>query len=461
MIRNLLFFLLIMIALYGKSQVTIIVTSLPENTPSGDPLYIAGNFNGWNPGDADYMLEENASDQPEIELSGTGTIEFKFTRGSWETVEGDASGQYLPNRSFTFGSADTLEVEILSWEDLGGTNHTAAENVIVMDEDFYMPQLDRYRRIWIYLPPDYETSGRSYPVMYMHDGQNLFDATTSFVGEWEVDETLNELFDEGKDVPIVVGIDHGDGHRIGEYSPWENAQYGGGEGELYTQFIVETLKPYIDENYRTLPDRENTAVMGSSLGGLISQYIALRHQDIFSKAGIFSPAYWFNEELYDFTYETGKQEEMKFYVMGGTAESGTLVDEMMSMIDTLQAAGFSEDEMALKVVPGGQHNEQLWLQQFGEAYSWLFPDSSSSIDHREPGTGQLLRISGNEVFLSHPRHGNTAFRLEIFTLSGQRVFLADISSNQSVTLPQFRNSIYLARLSNHTMVAGQKIFIGR
>ncbi|MFP4471851.1 MAG: hypothetical protein ACLFPE_14300, partial [Bacteroidales bacterium] len=163
MIRNLLFFLLIMIALYGKSQVTIIVTSLPENTPSGDPLYIAGNFNGWNPGDADYMLEENASDQPEIELSGTGTIEFKFTRGSWETVEGDASGQYLPNRSFTFGSADTLEVEILSWEDLGGTNHTAAENVIVMDEDFYMPQLDRYRRIWLYLPPDYETSGRSYP----------------------------------------------------------------------------------------------------------------------------------------------------------------------------------------------------------------------------------------------------------------------------------------------------------
>jgi hypothetical protein len=123
--------------------------------------------------------------------------DLQASRGSWQTVEGNESGGFLPNRNFTFGSADTLWIAILSWEDLGGTGSTAAENVIIMDEAFYMPQLNRHRRIWLYLPPDYETSGKDYPVLYMHDGQNLFDHYTSFAGEWEVDETLNCAFRSG------------------------------------------------------------------------------------------------------------------------------------------------------------------------------------------------------------------------------------------------------------------------
>nr|NQU93451.1 alpha/beta hydrolase [Bacteroidota bacterium] len=198
-------------------QVTMIVISIPENTPPGDDIYIAGSFNGWNPGDPTYMLQNNSSVQPEIVIEGTGTIMFKFTRGSWETVEGNENGGFLPDRTFTFGTTDTLEITILSWEDTGGTNHTAAENVIVMDEEFYIPQFDRYRRIWLYLPPDYENTLDNYAVLYMHDGQNLFDAATSYAGEWEVDETLNDLFTEGKGVPIVVGIDNGGTFRIDEY----------------------------------------------------------------------------------------------------------------------------------------------------------------------------------------------------------------------------------------------------
>lgn len=440
-------------------QLTIIVTSIPENTPPEDNIYVAGNFTGWNPGDPAFTLSENTNGQPEITIEASGTIAFKFTRGSWETVEGNENGGFLPDRNFVMGSADTLEITILSWEDTGGTNHTAAENVSVMDEEFYMPQFNRYRRIWLYLPPDYETSGKDYPVLYMHDGQNLFDAATSFAGEWEVDETLNDLFAEGKDVPIVVGIDNGGSDRIDEYTPWPNGTYGGGDGDLYAQFIVETLKPYIDENYRTKPGREFTGVMGSSLGGLISHFIGIKYQDVFSKSGIFSPSYWFNDEVYDFTFNTGKQADMKLYIMGGSAESGALLAEMMAMIDTLQATGFQEEEMALKVVPGGQHNEALWRQEFGEAYEWLFLQGSNGLDLYSSDTDAHIKVVNRQISIHGNPQGNKTFQLELFSLSGQCVMKSKITMSEKVLLPAIQEGIYIARLSNGGFISSRKVFI--
>jgi len=450
--------LFLAIGIYAE-QLTIIVTSTPENTPPGDNIYVAGNFTGWNPGDPAFMLTENTTGQPEISFEATGSIEFKFTRGSWETVEGSENGGFLPNRSFVMGSADTLEIAILSWEDTGGTNHTAAENVQVMDEEFFIPQFNRYRRIWLYLPPDYETSGKNYPVLYMHDGQNLFDAATSFAGEWEVDETLNDLFAEGKDVPIVVGIDNGGGDRIDEYTPWPNPGYGGGDGELYAQFIVETLKPFIDENYRTKPERENTGVMGSSLGGLISHYIAIKHQDVFSKSGIFSPSYWFNDSVYDFTYNTGKLQNMNLYIMGGSNESAGLVGEMMAMTDTLLAAGFQDDELALKVVPGGQHNEALWRQEFGEAYEWLFFQSSIGVEIYNSDTDIHIKVINRQISIHGDQIENDTFRLELFSLSGQGIFASQITKGENVRLPSMQQGIYLARLSNSDFATSRKVFV--
>ncbi len=142
-----------------------------------------------------------------------------------------------------------------------------------------------------------------------------------------MDETLNKLAAQGKNVPIVVGIDNGGGDRIGEYTPWSNPQYGSGNGDKYMEFIVETLKPYIDQHYSTLPDRENTGIMGSSLGGLISQYSSLKYQGTFSKAGLFSPSYWFSDSIWTFTQETGKQYAMRFYQLCGTNESAGMVAE--------------------------------------------------------------------------------------------------------------------------------------
>ncbi len=366
-----------------SAQVTFIVQSLPSNTPAQDMLYIGGDFNGWDPGSAQYILHKNVDGKWSITLpaqaSGT-TIEYKFTRGSWGTVEKGQSGIDISNRTFTYGnSSSVVDITIYNWANAGGgSSSTAASNVKIISTDFLMPQFNRTRRIWMYFPPDYETSGINYPVLYMHDGQNLFDNLTSYAGEWKVDETLNALAAQGKRVPIVVGIDNGP-ERIAEYTPWANLQYGGGDGDKYMQFIIETLKPYIDQHYHTLPNRENTGIMGSSLGGLISHYGALKYQSTFSKAGLFSPSYWFSENVWSFSHDMGKQQDMKFFQLCGSAESTTMVGEMQRMNDSLVKIGFAQDKIFNKVVPDGQHNEKLWRDAFGEAYLWLFDSYITSV----------------------------------------------------------------------------------
>lgn len=379
-----LFTIIIAIVTFSAfSQVTFIIESLPENTPEEDFIYIAGDFNGWNPGLAEYQMTKNTEGNWEITLEaqedGT-TIQFKFTRGDWGTVEKDANGNEMANRTFTFGNGETVDIEIAGWADVGGGNSTAAENVSILDANFYIPQLDRNRRIWIYLPPDYEQSTKAYPVLYMHDGQNLFDAYTAFAGEWEVDETLNELVSEGVNVPIVVGIDNGGAHRMDEYSAWVNSQYGGGEGEAYIQFIVETLKPYIDSNFRTQSDVTHTGIMGSSLGGFISQYAVLKYPDVFSKGGLFSPSYWYSDSVWAFTEEFGNYHHQRIYQIVGSEEGGTMTNDMNEMNSLLLDEGFLSDDLYEEVVQGQEHNEAFWRSKFKDAYLWLFNDFANGLE---------------------------------------------------------------------------------
>jgi len=368
--------ILLMCSLILNAQLTFILESIPDYTPAEDIIYIAGNFNQWNTGDDNYQLSKNESDQWQITLSGFNngeTIYFKFTRGSWVTVEKGVDGAEIPNRVFTFGNGQTEYLSVINWADHSSGQSTAAENVYIIDYAFEMPQLNRTRRIWIYLPPKYEISGMDYPVIYMHDGQNLFDAYTSYLGEWEVDETLNNLYNRGFDVPIVVGIDNGGDLRIDELTPYVNPDWGGGEGDEYMAFIVETLKPYVDANYRTLHDRGNTGIMGSSLGGLISTYGALKYQDVFSKSGPFSPAYWINyDSLWNFVDEVGFQEDIRFYQNMGGLESDYTIGLMYSMETSLINIGF--ENVTSKVIPGADHNEETWKNDFETAYLWLFGD---------------------------------------------------------------------------------------
>lgn len=398
---------ILLLPLISFCQSTFIINSIPDYTPEDDIIHLAGDVTGWQPADPNFILTKVENDNWAITLSysfGTN-IQFKFTRGSWETVEKGANGEEIQNRTYTFPDGiDTVYLEVLNWADEGGGGggggSTASNNVHIFDEQFYMPQLDKNRRVWIYLPPDYETSDKSYPVLYMHDGQNLFDNQTSYAGEWEVDEALNELAEQGMNVPIVVGIDNGGADRINEYSPWVTS-YGGGDGEAYIEFLVNTLKPAIDENYRTLTGRENTGIMGSSMGGFISHYAALQYPLTFSKSGIFSPAYWISDSIWEFTTSSGKQYPGKFYLLVGGEEGDHYISQLWAMKDTLTSIGFGGDEVKARETPGAQHNEYFWRNEFAEAYTWLFNEYANSIEEFGVETINLTPNPVNDIINLH------------------------------------------------------------
>ena len=359
-----------------QAQLTVTVSSVPASTPPDADIYIAGSFNGRDPGDPNYILTDHQDGTYSITFNPTpGLLEFKFTRGSWANVEGTAEGTYIPNRTYNYpGGTQSASFAIAGWEDNPGGVHTTEPNVEILDEDFFIPQLNRSRRVWLYLPPDYATATKRYPVIYMQDGQNLFDVLTSFSGEWKVDESMNDLFDTGDYGAIVVGIDNGGGERINEYSPWINPNYGGGDGEAYADFLATTLKPYIDSTYRTLSGREYTAIAGSSLGANISMYAAVEHQDIFSKVGIFSPAFWFSDSSFIHLQAKGITQDLRVYFVAGQNESATIIADMMAMYDALIDAGQDESEMYFLSEPDGAHSEWFWAREYPDCYEWLFDE---------------------------------------------------------------------------------------
>lgn len=230
------------------------------------------------------------------------------------------------------------------------------------------PQLDTIKKIYVYLPLEYGTSSKKYPVIYMHDAQNLFDAKTSYAGEWKIDETLDSL----KANVIIIGIEHGNQKRLDELTPYKNEKYGGGKADLYLDFIVSDLKPYVDKTYRTKPNKNNTAIMGSSLGGLVSFYAGLKYPKVFGKVGCFSPSFWFSDEIYKLMENT-KKINTKIYFMCGDSESENMVAEMEKMENLIREKRCDCLHLTkMKVVKGGKHNEKLWANEFAKAYLWLF-----------------------------------------------------------------------------------------
>ena len=251
--------------------------------------------------------------------------------------------------------------------------HTATENVKIISEKFEIPQLKTTRRIWIYLPKDYETSHKKYEVMYLQDAQNLFDDATSYAGEWQIDETLNKIFEKTGKSLIVVGIDNGGEKRIEELSPYKNAKYGGGNGDNYVKFIVETLKPFIDKNYRTKPQRKFTTIGGSSLGALISVYAAVKYPETFGKVLAFSSAFWFNaEDLNAFiSHSKVNLKHQKYYFIQGKHEDEDMEEQTNRVIENLKSKNVKSKNIFLKIDEDGKHNEMYWRREFEGAVLWL------------------------------------------------------------------------------------------
>lgn len=361
------------------------VTRVPARTPPLATVYIAGNFNGWNPGDTAYRLAPDGRGGYSIALPPTitGPIEFKFTLGSWNAVETDSAGGQVPNRGIVVKPGIIYSGTVVRWSDPGTKvvrRHSARPTVSILTENFEIPQLGRTRRLWVYLPSDYATTSTKYPVLYMHDGQNVFDNATSFAGEWGVDETLDSLRALGDRGVIVIAVDNGGVKRTDEYTPWKNAKYGGGEGERYVDFLVKTLKPYVDSHFRTLPDRMNTAIAGSSLGALISLYAVLKYPMTFGRVGIFSPAFWIALELITLVHDAGRlPSDVKLYfVIGGqetanAEEAASVIKDQTNVVDALVAGGLKRGANIVSYVRAdGKHAEWFWRREFPAAYQWLF-----------------------------------------------------------------------------------------
>lgn len=262
--------------------------------------------------------------------------------------------------------------------------HTVVGAIKVLS-GLYSPQLDNHRDILVYLPKRYKASQRRYPVLYMHDGQNLFDAANSFTGEWRVDETLEELADQGIEA-IVVGIPNIGARRHQEYIPFPSPDLPDAAGDQYVTFVADTLKPIIDRDFRTQPDREHTGIMGSSLGGLISLYAFFRRPDVFGLVGAVSPSLrWGNQAIFPFV-EGAKFVPGRVYLDVGTAE-GTkpaanaparpsspegYVQQVRRMSALLVRRGYRIGEDLLYVEEeGGIHHESAWARRLPAALRFL------------------------------------------------------------------------------------------
>lgn len=373
---RLLLIISVLIFSFMSAQITFKITEIPAGSTKDQKIFLTSNLNNWTLNDSQFEFKKNDSGFYTLTIpKQTQKIEYKITTGSWDFAETDIEGNGIPNRILENpDKAQTVELQIKGWSSPKEKKHTMTSNVQVLSENFSIPQLKTTRKIWIYLPPDYDTSKKKYPVIYMHDGQNIFDEFTSFSGEWSVDETLNQIFEETGNSAIVIGIDNSGDRRLAEYSPWNNEKYKTkGEGDLYVEFLAKTLKPYIDKTYRTEKQASKTLIIGSSMGGLISLYASAKYPAVFGKAGIFSPAFWFvSEDLKKYlNINKNNLKNSKFYFVAGKNEDETMASEIENVEKLLLKKSVPARNIVVKIDDDGTHSESYWKRELKAGLIWL------------------------------------------------------------------------------------------
>jgi len=342
--------------------------------PEDSTVYITGSvaaLGNWNPAEVEMTFEGNQVWTHRIACQPGESIEYKYTRGSWEIEGADSSGHPLSNLSVTAKQDTSVNDTIHYW-----TSRTRREvSGQITGTVKYHPQMQGEgilpRDVIVWLPPDYDDSVDGYPVLYIQDGQNIIDPRTSAFGiDWRIDETCTRLIEQ-KAIPplIVVGI-YNTTDRGKEYGP-------GPKGSAYMKFVVEVLKPFIDKTYRTNPSRIQTFVGGSSSGGTISFILAWQYPEVFSKAMCMSPAFKYKSEdgTYDIDYvqtvrESGKPTEPLFFYIdnGGDAIDSKLQPGIDEMLSALQEKGFQPNRDYVYLHDkNGKHFEADWAKRFPEA----------------------------------------------------------------------------------------------
>ena len=236
-----------------------------------------------------------------------------------------------------------------------------------------LPTLGVQRTVRVYLPPDYaQCKDCRYPVLYFMDGQNVFDDATSYVGEWGADEVLDSLHAKHGLAVIAVAIDHGGDARMQELSVWPNPEFGPVKGEAFLADLIGALKPAVDARYRTQPDAASTGIAGSSLGGLMAHAAVMRHPDVFGRALVFSPSYWFSPAIAEETANTPLRPGQRVYMYVGGSEGSGMLPDAEAMAARWQATLPESAALRFTAVAAAEHNEPAWRAALPEALCWSF-----------------------------------------------------------------------------------------
>jgi predicted alpha/beta superfamily hydrolase len=302
---------------------------------------------------------------------------------SWFDSEISLQGVYMRRASTCFVSF--LLILIFISQPRAQEQHTLTGEFRT-HKSFHSRFLSADRDVLVYLPPGYDANKKQrYPVLYLHDGQNLFDGATSFIkgAEWRVDETAQSLIQSKAIKPvIIVGIYNAGKDRMDEYTPTADAKRKmGGKADLYGRMIVEELKPFIDSTYRTLRDAKNTGLGGSSLGGLVSLYLALKYPNVFGEAAVVSPSVWWDKKMIVREVEAmKKRSRLRIWLDTGTKEGGNkseaeeTITNARQLRDALVAKGWKEGkDIKYFEAEGAEHNERAWAQRVEPMLRFLYP----------------------------------------------------------------------------------------
>ena len=358
-----------------NSALTIELTTPIDDTR---PVFIVGNFNNWTVDEPRFKLRRLSHGKFMFtfprDVTLPARLEYKFVRGGWENKELDDFGNTTENRVLEHPNGDVQDY-VPRWSNYGLTFNPSFLPIIkIIDDNFNIPQLKKTRRVTILLPFDYNKHPQKrYSVLYLQDGQNLFNPQSPY-GNWAIDQKLAVLAEKGIGDVIVVAVDHGGSERVNEFLPVQNQKVGTSEGKKYVRFIAETLKPFIDAQYRTLPDRLHTGIGGSSMGGLITIYAGLMYPSVFGRLMAFSPSLWVTQNIPFETINFKTPLPTKIYAYAGGREGASMIPNVKRFRDNLKIKGLPDSEVNFKLVidPQGAHSEMRWGQEFPKAIEWMF-----------------------------------------------------------------------------------------
>lgn len=364
-------YLLLLTSCPGQEVDVTVNVVPPRSTPQDAQLFIAGNHptvGDWQPGKVAMQKVSDSLWTFALSLPKEYFFEFKITRGSWNTQAIYTKGEIPPNAQLTLAKDTIITLRPIGWSDSDVPASGGITGTVRYHRNLEGEGLDYARDVIVWLPPSYQTdTTKRYPVLYMHDGQNVFDPRTSFIGyDWHVDEVADSLIRAGKMQEIIVVGIYNSPDRRDEYDDTV-------KGRAYLNFIIERVKPLIDSAYRTLPNRANTDVMGSSMGGLISFLMIWHHPDVFSQAGCVSPVFW-EKQIDAVKAYSGADKNIRLYIdNGGLGLERELQAGIDAMLPVLKEKGFVEGKnLEWYFDADAEHSERAWAKRVWRPLVFMF-----------------------------------------------------------------------------------------